>query len=209
MNGIYCYIDKQNENKVVYVGKDSSIHIRRRHREHLSKNNKNNQPFNKVLQRNPQRYKYKVIKKGNFSESLLNALEIIYIKRYGTYDNRKGHGKSYGFNFTIGGDGVVGLTVTLDQKIKQSQSQGNKTGFFRVSKILLKNGTWKWKYRYSKQKHTSVISNKSLEYLLEEVLGKKLPWYIIDENVARETCWKHGYDERVMLKNHNINDIFI
>lgn len=50
---------------------------------------------------------------------------------------------------------------------------------------------------------------KILEHLLEEVLSKKLPWYIINKNMARETCWKHGYDERVMLKNHNINDMFI
>lgn len=50
---------------------------------------------------------------------------------------------------------------------------------------------------------------KILEHLLEEVLCKKLPWYIINKNMAGKIYWKHGYDERVMLKNHNINDMFI
>ena len=91
----------------------------------------------------------------------------------------------------------------------QSERKKNNTGFFRVSKFLQKNGTWKWRYIYYKQKHRFVISNESLEYLIEEVLCKGLPWYIISKDAARETCWKHGYDERVMLKNRNINDIFI
>lgn len=91
----------------------------------------------------------------------------------------------------------------------QSERKKNNTGFFRVSKFLQKNGIWKWRYIYYKQKNRFVISNKSLEYLREEVLSKKLPWYIINKNMARETCWKHGYDEKVMLKNRNINDIFI
>lgn len=148
--GIYCYIDK-NINQVIYVGKDSYISKNERHKQHLKLSNKNNQPINRILQNNPQRYKYKILKKGNFSKSLLNALEIIYIKRYGTYDNRKGHGKSYGFNFTIGGDGSIGYKHSIKtlqkmrkenhpfygknrpnktkEKISKSQTS---TGFYRV-----------------------------------------------------------------------------
>lgn len=53
---------------------------------------------------------------------------------------------------------------------------------------------------YHEQKHRIIIKNKSLEYLLEEILDKGLLLYIISKDLARETYWKHGCDERVGTK---------
>lgn len=36
--GIYCYIDKEND-KIVYVGKDSYINIKSRHYDHIAPSN--------------------------------------------------------------------------------------------------------------------------------------------------------------------------
>lgn len=206
MNGIYCYVDKQNENKVVYIGRDSSIHIKRRHREHISKKRENSQPFNKVLQKNPNRFQYQVLEYGNFSNQELNLLERKYIKKYGTYSNRKGYGESYGFNFTEGGDGFIGFTLTQNQRIKQVQSAGNKTGFFRLSKRFTKKKGWIWTYSYSKNKKRIKMEESHLGYLLEAIIHFKLPWYVLDYQLALETCNQHGYDKKIFIKNYNIEE---
>ncbi len=72
--GIYAYIDKET-NKIVYVGKDSYIHEGRRKQQHLSPYKYDQQPFNKILQNNPDRYIYKVLEEGDFSDDMLDALE--------------------------------------------------------------------------------------------------------------------------------------
>ena len=109
--GIYCYRDTQNDNKVVYVGKDCYIHLNKRFREHMHPSRYNEQVINRVLQNNPNRYIYQVLKEGDFSENLLNALEIIYTRKY----NPK-------FNFTIGGDGKRGYKHSEETKKKISDS---------------------------------------------------------------------------------------
>lgn len=57
--GVYKYIDKETGN-IVYIGVDSHIDKNRRHLEHLQKAHYNQQPFNKVLQNNKERYEYHV-----------------------------------------------------------------------------------------------------------------------------------------------------
>ena len=63
MEGIYCYTDLK-DNKVVYVGKDSNIHKNKRHQDHFQPNQYNKQPINRILQNNPNRYSYKILKQG-------------------------------------------------------------------------------------------------------------------------------------------------
>lgn len=242
-SGIYCYINKDT-NQVIYVGKDSYIHYSIAHKRHLSASQYKSQKINQVLQNTPQKYQYKILKQGNFSDALLSALEVIYIKRYGTYENRKGHGKSYGFNFTIGGDGTRGWhhAVKTKQKIRESQlgekssnygkhlseehkkkiSIGNKgqkrpngaydksfnekitrskamtsTGFFRVSKErdpTTKNG-FIWRYFYeNKNTPRKKIRRVNLSKLKEAVLQKDLEWQVVDEEKAKQTCKKYGYN---------------
>lgn len=243
ISGIYCYIDK-NINKIVYVGKDSHIDENRRHKAHLSSSHYNNQPFNRVLQNNPQRYQYKILKQGNFSDALLNALEIIYIKRYGTYDNRKGYGKSYGFNFTIGGDGSTGYRHTKEtlqrmkdnaydrrgennpmygktgkdapcygrtgskhpnynhrylkeDRIKMSRKTNNNTGYLNVYRKIDKSCSqgflWAFQY-YDLNKKRKMIRRVNLIKLKEAVLQKNLEWQVVDEEKAKRTCKKYGYN---------------
>lgn len=117
-NGIYCYIDKKT-NKVVYVGKDSYIDKNERHKQHYQKSRYNRQPINRILQNNPGRYQYKVLKESNFSENLLKALEIIYIQRYNTFRPKTNHG----WNFSMGGDGILGYKHSQEARKKMSEAQ--------------------------------------------------------------------------------------
>ena len=123
VNGIYCYKDSLNDGEIVYVGIDSHIDENKRHRQHMYPSHYNFQVINRVLQNNPDRYSYHVLKRGDFGRNLLSALEIIYIRRY----NPK-------FNYTIGGDGVrndrsgannpfFGKKHTKESRQKMSQSR--------------------------------------------------------------------------------------
>lgn len=113
MIGIYCYQDTLNDDEIVYVGKDSYINESRRHKEHTWPSRYGKQPINRIIQKNKGRYKYKVLKswkEKDYNKNLINALEIIYIRRY-----------SPKFNFTIGGDGSKGHQWTEEQKQKLSK----------------------------------------------------------------------------------------
>lgn len=109
--GIYCYIDKNN-NEIVYIGKDSNIHKKHRHHAHISPYNYNSQQFNRVLQNNPSRYEYKVLWSiSNCTNNHLNQMEIYYIKKY----NPK-------FNFTKGGEGISGFKHSQKSREKMSET---------------------------------------------------------------------------------------
>lgn len=109
--GIYCYIDKKT-NEIVYIGKDSYIDKKTRHRAHKKPSAYNAQHFNKVLQNNLNRYKYKVLEEGNISQDFLNALEMCFIQKYNPI-----------FNFTRGGDGCLGFRLSNESKKKMSESR--------------------------------------------------------------------------------------
>lgn len=96
-SGIYSYIDKKT-NDIIYIGKDSYIHRNQRHKDHLRNGAYDKQLINKILQNNPKRYEYKILEKGDISQSFLNALEIVFIQKYNPR-----------FNFTKGGDGTLGF----------------------------------------------------------------------------------------------------
>jgi len=202
--GIYCYKDTQKDNKIVYVGKDSNISFNKRHKDHNSPSNYKKQVINRVLQNNPNRYTYHILKEGDFDEGLLNALEIIYIYRY----NPK-------FNFTIGGEGTVGYKHSEESKQRMSESRKgknhpmynkfgkehcrfgkkdsletkvnksiarNSTGYFRVTKMntnSCKQG-FRWGYLYYQDNKRKLISSTNLEKLELKVKAKGLPWIIID-----------------------------
>ena len=110
--GIYCYIDRK-DNKIIYIGKDSSIDIHKRHNAHFYPSNYNYQKINQVLQNNPDRYIYQVLVWDVATQDRLNALEIQYIRQLQPK-----------FNFTNGGDGVSGLKHS--EETKRKISEGNK-----------------------------------------------------------------------------------
>lgn len=193
--GIYCYIDLKN-NSIIYIGKDSHINKNQRHKEHYKKSHYFKQQINKVLQNNPDRYKYKILKKGCFSQNLLNALEIIYIRKYNPL-----------FNFTYGGEGVLGykhsestkqllseiakkqsakpwlgkkLPLDMREKISLTESLlKNTTGYYRVIKDnskRYKNGRWVYKYYDDVTGERIQIVSVDIEKLKQKVIKKGLKW---------------------------------
>ena len=115
-SGIYCYIDRKT-NDVVYIGKDSFINEKRRHLQHTAKSQYNSQPINRILQKNPNRYKYLVLEEGDFSLSLLNELEKYYIKKFNTFlDEKK-------FNYREGGEGGI---VSKETRRRMSEAHKGK-----------------------------------------------------------------------------------
>ena len=113
--GIYCYIDKK-DNQIVYVGKDSNIDKNKRHRDHLVPSKYNEQPINRILQNNPDRYIYQVLWEiDDCTDNHLNQIEIFYIKKYDPQ-----------FNFTEGGDGTSGFKHSEETKKKISEARKGK-----------------------------------------------------------------------------------
>ena len=167
--GIYQYTDLETGD-IVYIGKDSDISINRRHKHHLRPSNYDEQPINRILQNNLNRYEYGVFVEGNFTPNLLCWLEKKYIAKY----NSK-------FNFTEGGDGLSGFKHSEEtkQKISVSRSMStNTSGYLHVSKQQCKRCKqgFLWRYRYTEDGKGKSILSVSLEKLEEKVRSKGLEW---------------------------------
>ena len=118
MNGIYCYKDTYKDNTIIYIGKDSHIEKNRRHHNHHQPSHYHRQPINRILQNNPHRYKYEILKQwesNEYNTCLSNALEIIYIRRYQPR-----------FNYTIGGEGTKGYKHNKHTRKRISESLKGK-----------------------------------------------------------------------------------
>lgn len=91
---IYVYEDKWKNDRIVYVGKDkSSDH--RRHREHL--NTSKPTKFERILQKQPDRYRYKVIIKVLDEDwySDMEGILIWVLKKLGCADHNINHELDY------------------------------------------------------------------------------------------------------------------
>lgn len=135
VSGIYCFKDIINEN-IVYIGKDSNINLNSRFKQHMSPSKYNEQVINRILQNNPERYSYHILKSGDFGRKLLSAIEIIYIHRY-----------SPKFNYTKGGEGTYGFKHSEESKKK-------------ISEAHKKNPYWLGKSFSEKTKQKMSISHK-------------------------------------------------
>lgn len=119
MLGIYAYFDKK-DNSVAYIGKDSHIDINKRDKEHRRPSEYNKQPFNSILQNNPNRYTYQVLVWNVKDQETLNALEIQNIRQLKPK-----------FNYTDGGDGSCGFKHSNETKKKMSEAhKGENNSFF-------------------------------------------------------------------------------
>ena len=105
--GIYGYWDKEKM-KFRYIGKDSYIDKNMRDSQHFSPSTYYDQSINMVLQDNPERFEYRVLIEGNYSDEDLNKLEAFYIKYFGTYEDNDG------LNCTPCGDGKRRTEIDLD-----------------------------------------------------------------------------------------------
>lgn len=180
--GIYCYEDLKNNNEIVYIGRDSYIHNNTRHKQHMESSRYNAQPFNRILQNNPQRYEYhKLIESNNFTNNDLNDLETHYI----TEINPR-------FNYTTGGND--GFTFSEETRRKMSKNNGRywkgkkRPKEFRehLSKIrkgnnnpswkgyprIIKKGFYKGKQKYALIYNNQIISQTTNYNKLSEKLEK-------------------------------------
>ena len=159
--GIYCYIDKINNN-IVYIGRDSSIHKNKRHKEHLQPSTYNRQVFNRILQDNLSRYQYqKLWEIDDCTDNHLNQMEIYYINKY----NPK-------FNFTQGGDGTSGFKHSLETRKKMSESKKGKKPYEMTEKTRKKmSEARKGKTPWNKGK-ANVYSEETRKKMSESKKGK-------------------------------------
>ena len=114
MMGIYAYFDKK-DNSVVYVGKDSYIDEGKRRSDHKSPSKYDAQPFNRIVQNNPNRYTYQVLVWNAKDHETLTSLEIQYIRQLKPK-----------FNFTDGGDGSCGFKHSEESKMKIGEANKGK-----------------------------------------------------------------------------------
>lgn len=156
MKGIYCYIDNEN-NSIVYIGKDSNIDKSLRHKEHMRRSQYDKQQINRVLQNNPKRYVYKELCVVDCSEEELNQLEINYIEKHSPI-----------FNFTKGGDGLCGWNPSEEWRKKKSESMKgnihNKGRTFSES----------WKKHISESNKGRKLSESHKQKISEAHKGKSL-----------------------------------
>lgn len=161
--GIYGYFDKK-DNSCVYVGKDSNIHKNKRDIDHRSPSKYNDQQFNKILQNNPNRYTYQVLVWNVTDQKTLNTLETQYINQF----NPK-------FNFTNGGDGVLGYkwTKPFSEEHRKKISEGNK------GKSLSKET----KKKIGEGNKGKTCSEETKKRMSEAKKGEKHPYYRHDIKV--------------------------
>lgn len=131
-SGIYAYWDNKN-GYYVYVGKDSNIDKKTRYYKHKAPSFYDDQPFNRVLQNNMDRYEYNIITKGNYSEEQLNRMEEFFIKHLKTY--HYDYPNKSVFNFTVGGDGSTGYKHTPETIQQFSESLKGKEPWNKGKKL--------------------------------------------------------------------------
>lgn len=170
--GIYGYFDKL-KNKVCYIGKDSRIHKNIRRNSHRAPSQIHQQPFNRVLQNNRERYEYFEISRNILSENELNFLERYFIK----YFNPK-------FNFTDGGDGCCGYHHTEEARRKLSEINKGKKLSEETRRKLQENNARYWAYHKKSKEHIAKMAKTKTGTKLSLQTRKKM-----SENSAR--YWAH------------------
>ena len=161
--GIYCYIDK-NDNQIVYVGKDSYIDKNMRHKQHFQSSRYDAQPINRILQKNPFRYRYNVLwETDDCTDNHLNQMETCYIKKYNPQ-----------FNFTDGGDGASGFQHSEKTKRKMSEARKGKKFSDEHKRKLSENNARYWKNKNRSEKTKRKISEAKKGKTLSEETRKKM-----------------------------------
>lgn len=187
--GIYGYWDNEKQ-YVAYIGKDSNIGINKRHYDHSESCYYNEQPFNRVLQNNPDRYEYFILAKGEFTEKELNEMESQAIKIFKTY--HYDYPERSVFNFTKGGDGSTGYKQSKKTKNRKNiiiSRKKNKYGFFGLTKEKHKDCKqgFRWIYNYSENGKQRQIKKTNLFKLIQTVKLRDLPWFVVDNKKAINT----------------------
>ena len=154
MMGIYAYFDKK-DNSVVYVGKDSYIDEGKRRSDHKSPSKYDAQPFNRIVQNNPNRYTYQVLVWNAKDQETLTSLEIQYIRQLKPK-----------FNFTDGGDGSCGFKHSEESKMKIGEANKGKKHSYETRRKMSKTRKGKKRSPFSAE-HCRNISKAN---------KGKVPW---------------------------------
>lgn len=185
--GIYCYIDKKNDD-IVYVGKDEYVFNKRksdgfilsdkRITEHMMESKYDEQQINRVLQNNPERYysKYLIVYNPETKPMNLGTLEKMYIAHFKPK-----------FNFTDGDDGFGSgknnpnyqRDYSTDERVEMAKrsDSDNSINVLNVH-TYVDNRYNTIYYRYRRQEKNNIIqfSRNNLQALKEEVLRRGLEW---------------------------------
>lgn len=136
MKGIYCYTDIKTD-EIVYIGKDSHIDEKSRYYAHKNPYRYDEQPFNRILQNNLERYKYSVIwATEDCTDLKLNKMEILFGKIYNPRFNFDDFGKGGCNGHTeetkrkisesLKGENSYWYGKTLPEEIKKKMSESRK-----------------------------------------------------------------------------------
>lgn len=196
-SGIYCYKDTLNNDEIVYVGMDSAIYKNERHRNHYSPSKYDKQVINRVLQNNPDRYSYHVLKKGEFNIGWLSALEILYIRRY-----------SPKFNYTIGGETAPTKNPSIAKKVsdalkgrKFSKEHRRKLSEAHKGKKLSKEHREKMSIAHKGEKNAMHGKTHTLESKLKMSKARNTSGYLNVSKQLEPTC-KQGFIWRYLYKEN-------
>ena len=135
------YSIKNTFNEKVYIGCTSKLDPNDRWKQHIQACNRgeHNLVYKAMRKYGIENFTFEVIKTLDESDDIFE-MEMEYIKQHDSYEN--------GYNMTIGGDGMIGLSFTDEHKRKISESnKGKKCSPEHIEKnrqAKLKNPTNYW-----------------------------------------------------------------
>ena len=199
-SGIYAFWDNKN-GYYAYIGRFTG---RKRIKEHYQPSMYDKQKFNRVLQKNPDRYESCILIEGKYDNKQLNEMEKFFIKHLKTY--YYDYPDKSVFNFTEGGEGVTGWHHTEDSKQKISKNNAKywdgksfsdehkqKLSEAHKGKILSEETK-----RKMSESHTG--KSKSEKHKLNISKGKNTTGYLYvtkfkNEQYTKGFIWRYQYTE--------------
>jgi group I intron endonuclease len=180
-SGIYCIENKNNCKR--YIGK-SGTGIEKRwkiHKYELNKNiHKNKHLQYSWLKNGENNFLFYIIEKCENVESILNEREIFWINKF------KANNPDFGYNLTIGGDGMSGYKHNLNAKNKLSVLFKGKPKSEEHKKKLSLSNLGKPKSEEQKIKQSNSTKGKS-RLPLSENTKRKLSEINMGKKQSKET----------------------
>jgi len=199
MIGIYCIRNKINGKR--YIGRSLKIlHRWKMHRKELNSNTHKNNYLQKAWNKyGEENFEFEILELCE--EDRLDELEIHYIKKFDTFDNKeKGYNLQSGGNFPKASESTRKKISESNKGRKLTEEQIEKiintrkitktsTGIYRV--VWTKDETclqgYRWVYGYQDNGKRIEISRTNLLELKRAVESRGLEWIINDEHNALKT----------------------